>query len=275
MNVLWNKKIEIENLWLPSNFGIFFKQDERVAYFFRRSFWQTEGLFSILDNETEPKMLYSSVQDEMLPLPSNWEIVETLQDPFLLVSEDCGLNLKSNVFSHKIPEQLQIAYRQQHLPSKYYVEEPKHLGEFTIHHKGNWGYICMKEHAKVWEFTGRAYLYTEMMRWKDRLFFGTGGYGGYFYVLDINNGLPLASIKTGGTRSFAHVDNVCYVLKNEKKAKLLCIDLSNGKTMAECELPGVAALDSRIAMIDNHIHVITFNFLRSEPVGFTWSCVKI
>ena len=275
MNVLWNKKIELENLWLPSNFGVFFKRDERVAYYFRRSFGQTDGVFSILDNETEPKMLYSSAQDEMLPLPGNWEIVETLQDPYLLVSEECGLNLKSNVFSHKISEQLQMAYRQQHRPAKYYVDEPKRLGEFTIHHKGNWGYVCMKENAKLWEFTGRAYLYTEMVRWKDRLFFGTGGDGGYFYVLDINNGVPLASIKTGGTGSFVYVDNVCYVLKNEKKAKLLSVDLSDGKIIGECELPGIAALDSRVTMIDDHVHAITFNFSRSKPVGFTWSCVKI
>lgn len=271
MNVLWNKQVEISDLWTPDCFGLFSKEKKKVTFFFKNR----NNLLSISEENTKPQLLYSCSCNETLPLPLKWAVVETPNSAFVLVSDDRGYNLKSNEFSYDVPTQLRMAYNQHLRPAKYYEEAPQHLGELTILHKGNCGYICKRDNSKLWEFTGRAYLYTDMMRWKDRLFFGTGGYGGYFYVLDIHNGLPLVSIKTGGTRCIVQVDNLCYILKNENNAQLLCIDLFDGRTVSQCELPGVATLDSRITMIDNHIHAITFHISRSKLDGFTWSCVKI
>lgn len=271
MKILWNKEVEIKDLWTPECFGLFVKQGKKVTYFFSDS----SNLLSISEGDTKSQLLYSFDRNESFPLPSSWTVIEVQNDAYLLISEDRGFDLKNNEFSYDIPEQIRLAHNQHVRPEKYFVEAPQQLGEFTILHKGNCGYICMREDSKLWEFTGRAYLYTDMMRWEDRLFFGTGGHGGYFYVLDIHSGLPLVSIKTGGTRCFVHVGNLCYVLKNGKKAHLLCIDLSNGRTVSQCDLPGVATIDSRITMIDNLIHVITFNLSRSKSDGFTWSCVKM
>lgn len=271
MNILWNKQVRIKDLWTPDCFGLFSKQEKKVTFFFK----DRSKLLSISEEDTKPQLLYSHCGNEPLPLPYSWAVVETPSAAFLLVSNDRGINLKNNEFSYDIPAQLRTAYAQHKCPEKHYVEDSHHLGEYTIHHKGNCGYICKRENSKLWEFTGRAYLYTDMMRWKDRLFFGTGGNGGFFYVLDMHNGLPLAAIKTGGTRCFVHVDNLCYILKNEKNAQLLCIDLSDGRTVSYCDLPGIATIDSRITMIDNLIHIITFNLSHSKSNGFTWSCVKM
>lgn len=271
MRVLWNKQIEIRDLWAPECFGLFSKLENKVNFFFK----DRSDLLSISEEETKPRLLYSCCGDETLPLPYGWAVVETHNVAFLLLSDDRGINLKTNEFSCDIPRQLRTVYIQHKRPEKYYEEAPQQLGEFTIFHKGNCGYICMREKSKLWEFTGKAYLYTDMVRWKDRLIFGTGGNGGYFYVLDIHNGTLLVAIKTGGTRCFVHVDNLCYILKNEKKAQLLCIDLSDGRTVSQCDLPGLATIDSRITMIDGQIHVITFNNSRLKSKGFTWSCIKI
>jgi hypothetical protein len=242
-----------------------------VTFFFKHG----STLLSISEEDNLPQLLYSCDSNEALPLPSRWVMVEVLDTAFLMISDDKGFDLKNNVFSYDIPVQVRMTYNQQLLPEKHYVEAPQHLGEFTIFHKGNCGYICQRENTKLWEFTGRAYLYTDMMRWKDRLFFGTGGYGGYFYILDICSGVPLVAIKTGGTRCIAHVNNLCYVLRNEKHAQLLCIDLSDGRLVSQCDLPGIATLDSRMTMIGNEIHVITFNISHSKGESFTWSCIEV
>lgn len=270
MDVLWKKQVGIKNVWPPDCFGLFAKQGKKVAFFFKDG----RKLLSISEEDTEPKLLYSFGSNEDYPLPSQWTFIETTNAAFLLVSDDRGINLDNNEFSYDIPIQLQMAYHQHIHPPEYYVEAPQYLSEFTVLHKGNCGYICKRENEKMWEFTGRAYLYTEIVRWKDRLFFGTGGNGGYFYVLDIHTGLPLVSIKTGGTQCFVQVDNLCYILKNEKKAQLLCIDLFDGRIVSQCDLPGTATIDSRITMIDSLIHVITFNLSHSKSDGFAWSCIK-
>ena len=271
MNILWSKYIKTGDVWPPNCFGLFGKIENKVVFFFK----DRSNLLSISEEAIEPQLLYSCDRNEDLPLPSSWAVVETPNNAFLLFSADRGVDLKNNELSLDIPAQIRMAYTQEVHPAEYYVEAPQPLGEFTIFHKGNCGYICKRENVILWEFTGRAYLYTDMMRWKDRLFFGTGGNGGFFYVLDIHSGSPVASIKTGGTRCIVQVDNLCYVLRNEKNAQLLCIDLSDGRIVSQCDLPGIATIDSRVVMIENLIHVITFNFSRSKTDSFTWSCVKV
>ena len=259
------------DVWTPDCFGLFGKCENKVAFFFK----DRNNLLSILEDDNKPLLLYSCSRNESIPLPRIWAIVETPNAAFLLFSDDRGFDLKNNEFSYDIPAPIRMAYSQLVRPAEYYVEAPQQLGEFTIYHKGNCGYICKRENSKLWEFTGRAYLYTNMVRWKDQLLFGTGGNGGYFYVLNIHSGLPLVSIKTGGTQCFVHVDNLCYILRNEKYAQLLCVDLSDGRTVSQCDLPGIATIDSRITMIDNDIHAITFNLSRAKTKGFTWSCIKL
>ena len=268
MKLLWNKKVEMADLWIPECFGQFVKRNKKVSFFFKND----RHLLLLSEEDVKPRILCS---EEDIPLPHNWKVVESRVDTFLLFSEDYGLNLKNFEFSCDISSPMRMMYNQQKRPEKYYEEAPQSLGEYTILHKGNCGYVCMKENLKLWEFTGKAYLYTDMMCWKDRLFFGTGGHGGYFYVLDIRNGLPLTAIKTGGTQCIIHADNLCYVLKNDKKGELLCIDLSDGSVVSRSDLPGTVNIDSRITRIDNLIHVITFDVSRSKAKGFIWSCIEI
>lgn len=271
MDILWNKYVEVLGLWKPDCFGLFIKRNNRVTFFFK----DRSNLLSISEEDSKPQLLYSCGSNENLPLPRCWAIVEKPNVAFVLFSSDQGFDLKYNEFSYDIPAQIQKEYNQEVPTAEYLVNAPQELGEFTIYHKGNCGYICKRENSKMWEFTGRAYLYTKMVRWKNRLYFGTGGNGGFFYVLDIHSGIPVASIKTGGTQCVVQVDNLCYVLKNEKTAQLLCLDLSNGKIVSQCELPGIATIDSRVARIDNRIHVITFVPSHSKNDSFIWSCVNM
>lgn len=270
MQVLWHKQIKTCDPWEPDFFGLFHKERWGVTFFFKGK----NSLLTLSKDDLDPQVLYLCCDGERLSLPQDWTIVETQDASFLLVAKDKGINLKTRQFIEQIPVQIQTAYSQHIRPEKYYEESPQHLGEYTIWHKGNCGYICRKDASKLWEFSGKAYLYTDMMRWEDRIFFGTGGRGGYFYVLDIQDGTTLVSMKTGGTRCFAHDDNLCYVLCNEKNAQLCCIDLASGRMVSQCNLPGIATINSRISMIDDQIHAITFDYTGSRLDGFTWSCIK-
>ena len=268
MKVLWNKSIGVTDLWIPECYGLFCKQEKKVTYFFMHG----SALLAVSEEDSEPRLIHYS---DDLPLPNEWCVVETTTDAYLLVSADSGVNLNSNEFTCDIPSHIQREYSHHFRPEKYYVEAPQCLGEYTVLHKGNWGYVCQKESSKLWEFTGRAYLYTDFVLWKDRLFFGTGGQGGYFYLLDIHSGKPLAAINTGGTRCIVHEDNLCYFLANDKRARFFCVDLNDGKTVSQCDLPGKANLDSRVTKIGDRIHVITFTPPQSKSEGFIWSCIEI
>lgn len=271
MHVVWSKSIRTSNPWEPEYFGVFHKKDNDITFFFK----DKTNLLAISAKDREAKTIYSCRTGERLSLPREWAVVEDSGISFLLISKDKGVDLENNVFSSQIPVQAQLAYNNHIRKEKYYEETPYCFGEYTIIHKGNCGYICKKNGSKIWEFVGKAYLYTDIVRWNDRLIFGTAGNSGHFYVLNIENGEPLICIKTGGTKNFVQIDNLCYVLSNSKNAQLLCIDLSNCKTISQCDLPGIATSNSKLTIEDNHIQTITFEFTKSQLKGAIWSCLEM
>lgn len=271
MHVVWSKAIRTSNPWEPEYFGIFCKQENDITFFFK----DKANLLAISSKNRDARTIYSCPAGERLSLPREWAVAEDSGIFFLLISKDKGIDLENNVFSNQIPVQAQLTYSKLVHQEKYYVEAPYCFGEYTVAHKGNCGYICMKKGAKIWEFVGKAYLYTDIVRWNNRLIFGTAGNSGYFYVLDIENGKPQVCIKTGGTRNFVLIGNLCYVLSNSKNAQLLCIDLSVCRITTQCDLPGIATSNSRLTIEDNHIHAITFEFTKSQLKGAIWSCLEI
>lgn len=271
MHIVWNKYIKTHYMWEAECFGLFYKRENGIAFFYIDGL----NLMAISENDTVADILYSCSATDDLSLPFDWIIVEEAEEAILMTSQNAGYDLKRNVFIHEIPASVKAAYSSQERPEKFLVEAPFHFGEYTISHKGNWGYVCTKNGQKIWEFAGRAYLYTDIVRWNDRLFFGTAGHGGYFYVLDLKTGEPITSIKTGGTRSLAHADDICYVLSNEKTAQLLGVDLSSGKIVSRCVLPGKSSSNSRVAIDGNRIHAITYEYSGASLKQVVWNCIEI
>ena len=271
MHIVWSKCIKSSNLWEPEYFGVFYKLNNEITYFFK----EYDNVFALSEKNNEPRIIYSCFNGVRLSLPRKWTIVENNDNVFLLFSENQGFDLKKNEFSYHIPVQMQSAYNSFVRPEEYYVEAAYDLGEYRIEHKGNCGYVCKAKGIPIWEFRGRAYLYTDMVQWNNRVFFGTAGNGGYFYVLDLESGQNLVSIKTGGTRSFVQLGNLCYILSNEKNAKLLSIDLSSGRTICHCDLPGTATTNSKIAIVDNLIQTITYDIAGKRTKSAIWSCIEL
>ena len=145
MNVLWNKPVEMKDLWMPDCFGLFVKQEEQVTFFFKNR----RELLSISEEDDKPRLLHSFCGNIKFRLPHKWAVVDAPNAAYLLVSDDCGFSLKNNEFSYDIPDEIRLEHSQHVRPEKYLVEDPQQLGEFTILHKGNCGYICKKETLKL------------------------------------------------------------------------------------------------------------------------------
>jgi hypothetical protein len=262
-----------ETLWLPDLAGHFFELDHQCYFAY-----SCRGKVYILHMTTlEPSVVQPSYGRGKEVLPYQWILLQEKDRLYLALNEDVMLVLPEGTQLEYIPETLRTQYRAHKLPSTYFETHPFDLGEYRIEHKGEWGYRCMRENREIWTFQGRAYLYTPIQRWRDRIFLGTAGNGGYFYLLDIHTGIPLASIKTGGTASIAQSGDVCYVAANDQRnnSKLLCVDLWTGKVLEELDIEGEVNECSRLQMLDGQIHAVTFERQKNYIRRAIWNVVDL
>lgn len=272
MNLHFRRLIPSETLWLPDLAGLFFELDRKPCFAYA-----CRGKVYILHMTTlEPVVVSLSFGDHKYVLPHRWGLIKEDGHFYLAVNEDVMLDLHSGKQMERIPETLRTQYHSRKLPVAYYETYPFDLGEYRIEHKGQCGYRCIRDGKEVWTFCGRAYLYTEIYRWRDRIFFGTAGNGGYFYMLDIHTGAALVSIKTGGTASIARLGDVCYVASKvqRNRSKLLCIDLWTGKILEELDLEGEVNECSRLQLLDGQIHVVTFLYDGNHLRRAIWNVVN-
>ena len=271
MVLLWNKRIVRANPWEPDYFGLFTLKQGLVHFYFR----DRHSLCVLVQNSEEVRTILSAQDGSHVPLPSRWALDVHEGIGYLFMDTDKIIDLETECETTALFEDTKERYRKLVKPSEYYVYTPFQLGEYRIEHKGECGYLCRKNGQKKWTFNGRAYLYTDILRWKDRIFFGTAGNGGYFYVLGIDDGTVIAAIKTGGTTCIVQDDHLCYVLSNDPQAKLICVDLRDGKIIQEVKLPGKATSDSRLQLLDGKLHGITFVYKKCILDTIVWSCVEI
>lgn len=265
MKLLWSKPIPMDNPWEPACAGVFCRFADTVHFLYKDG-----KAVAVLaeDSETARKI---PAGDHTIPLPGQW----ILSDNIVFLNEELLFDIFGRTFADLSGTTLAAEYTKLRKPEKYYVEASFSHDGYEISHKGDFGYQCTKDGETIWEFRGQGYLYTDICFRENRVFFGTAGQGGYFYVLDLETGEPLTKIKTGGTASFAVKDGCCYVLTNEKTAKLLCVDLKDGRYRDELELPGRASVYSRLFLAESRIHIITFSVRRRILQHSYWNCSTI
>lgn len=265
--------IESANPWPPEYHGFFCKIKGSIGFIFAER--QTVKL--LFKGSSSPDTIYCPSEGKKLHLPEKWVLVENEKGQFLFLDSTVAIDMQSMRVMQEFPNSIIEEYNKQLKPNGYYESQIFQFEEYTVAHKGPWGYICTKNGQKVWSFSGHAYLYTDIMCWKKHLYFGTAGYGGYFYVLDLESGAVLTKIKTGGTAEIVRVDNLCYILSNANNSKLLCIDLCDGTLKDELVLPGKASEHSALRMIENHLHTITFvsDKRNGSLKHAVWNCVSV
>lgn len=271
MRLLWSKPIHEENPWEPEYAGVFCKIHDRVHFCYQ----SRKGPRILSEDWDLSKPLCPDSAGVHFPLPHRWILVEGEVPPHLFFSDNQVLNLTEM----RLYDQPDRAILEQHhalwKSGKHYVEDSFQYDAYQISHKGNFGYQCTRNGIPVWTFKGQGYLYTDIFRGNDRLYFGTAGQGGYFYILNLETGEPLTKIKTGGTASIVRSGECCYILHNEKGAKLLCIDLTDGSIKNEVALPGKSCTDSILKEIDGRIHGITFEIKNGFMQHAYWNCIEL
>ena len=241
MKLIDSVKIQHENPWEPDLDGLFLNRNGGVKFCFK------EGWSVVVQSEDGAKEVwYTAPKGERLELPYDWTGAAKGVAPMLRTWW---------------PSDTEI----------YYFED------YTISHTSQWSYVCKKAGEAVWKFKGYAWRYTTIEQFGGNIYFGTAGQGGYFYLLNLHTGEPLLKLKTGGTvYIYARRDNRLYLLQQDKKAYLVCVDLNDGTILERLELPGKANQHSAVKLIGNTVHAVTFTYQKTGPVKEAlWNRVEI
>lgn len=153
------------------------------------------------------------------------------------------------------------------------------FGNYTISHHGEWGYKCKKHDKTLWKKSLRGYLYTDMVLNQNNIVFGTAGYGGHFYSLNIETGEIVFDFNTKGTSKFFDVNNSYYFCStNNRKTQILRIDY-NGNILDNIEIDG-AYFDYECVfdVCDNLLCVMTLKIMKkgnNESYYPIFSCIQL
>lgn len=269
MKLLRSKPVPMDAPWEPAYAGVFCKSTDKTHFLYKEG----KGIGVLADDANAAQNLVAG--EWPIPLPRNWVLSQTMNRTILFLNEDLMMEIPEFRIREVEENSLKEVFRALRKPEKYYEEASFTFGEYCISHKGNFGYRCTLDGKILWDFQGQGYLYTDICALKNRVFFGTAGQGGYFYMLDLQTGEALAKIKTGGTASFVTAGNCCYVLSNDKTARLLCVSLTDGSTLREIVLPGKSNVYSRLDLMDGKIHAITFLYKNRVLQQAVWNCIAL
>ena len=253
-------KNKLPNLWEPHLSGVFAYYRDAVHFHYLHN----NSVYALNCVHGTIQQIATNIVGE-IALP-RWWILSSGQDPLLLM---CGKELCIDLLQRKptqvIPTVLkeEFLYKYQNyelLPEKRIDIEPYTFGEYSLSAKGAWGYLCKKNGKEVWHFKGRASLATDIHFRNDSLYWGTSGAGGYFYILDLENGEAKLSLQTGGTHTFCQRGDLCYIGRRIKnKSSIACVSLAEAKVVEEFPLDGVFTEDSAIYLHHSTLYVVTFS----------------
>lgn len=278
MELLWSKDLIGENPWPPEYRGMFFQKGSQTLFYFMDC---CRLIRMTCTEHGKPEVLCVS---KALPLSSDWEVISQEEASYLMCGEKICLHMQENRILPTVPDGFVEQYRKQqgnpyHLvdDSLQFVEQhrkqqgnPYHLvddsfqfGEYRISHKGQWGYSCHKNEVHLWDFSGRAYLYTDIFRYENHLYFGTAGQGGYFYILNLEDGKPILALKTGGTVTFVRRDSHVFLTVGGKQSQLVEVDLRSGQICNAVDLPEKVSHDSPLTVYGDKAYTVSFKFYRN------------
>ena len=240
MRLIESVRIQHENPWEPDLDGLFLNRNGSIKFCFK------EGSSVVAQSEDCVKEIwYTAPEGERLELPYNWTGA-----------------------AKGIPPMLRTWW-----PSD---TEIYHFEDYSISHTSQWSYVCKKAGEAVWKFKGYAWRYTTIEQYGDNIYFGTAGQGGYFYLLSLNTGEPLLKLNTGGTVNlYARRENRLYLLQQDKKAYLVCVDLEDGNILGRLELPGKVCQHSAIRLVGGAVHCVTFTYRGGPVKEALWNRVEI
>ncbi len=236
MKILWKTELDIEKT-SPSYFrGALIKEDLMLKYYFFTSIMEIS------------------------------EISLDVENGNLMYLQNNGADaIKENERQHSTRKH-----------PKHYCDDDFIFDNYKISHQGEWGLVCSKNQETIWKKSLKGYLYTDIIKNNNRIVFGTSGYGGHFYSINIDSGKIVFDFNTKGTSSFFCANDSYYFCSKEKKTtKLLRIDF-DGNILEMIELSGVYHdYECPITMKDNLLFVVTLIEKKGESFTPIINCIAV
>lgn len=241
---LANKKI-----WSSLLKGRFFNKEDEVFFLFRNDYKEL-ALYELENGIIKSKNYYFIGN---LPLsPLKWSIYN---DTMVVIGDNTYVDLAQKTMVENAEIDIKINRKYDYYFDDYYVfynEKSK--------------YTCKKNNKKIWDFKSQGYLYTDIIKYKDKLLFGTDGWGGHFYIVNLENGIVEYDLDTGGTNEFI-VNNECAYILDRKKNTIIVISLYNYKIVDETMLPERTVFESSLGINADILYVTTYKENKNTNIG--------
>ena len=252
--------------------GIFCESKNDLLFFFTRSQPNYGKVNYIRINKNGAASVERISVPSKIGIPNSWVLENKTRE--YLIFEKCCLNLSTLSFCNNIPQSFSNQYKYRtHDWGMHLIEDDFVFGEYVISHRGEWGYECKKNGIPIWSFKGQGYLYTDIVRHGDTIFWGTAGQGGHFYMLHLASGSVLCDINTHGTTQFIKNDSIVYLLVSGKRGQVAAISLDTGRIVDSTDLPARVSSSSRIHLWNDKLYVIAFRKTKDKSEGATLFCV--
>ena len=157
----------------------------------------------------------------------------------------------------------------------HYSTDDFSFGEYVVSHKGEWGYQCHKNGQLLWTKSLKGYLYTDIELIGENIVFGTSGYGGHFYSLNLNGGSIVFDFNTKGTSQY-YFDGFFYIcVRNSECTNLLKIT-TTGEIIEDIRLNGLYYdCECPFCKCGNRLYVVTLNEIKKDIFKPIINCISI
>ena len=159
-------------------------------------------------------------------------------------------------------------------PSHYSIDSFT-FGDYIVSHKGEWGYQCHKNGKLIWTKSLRGYLYTDIELIDKNIVFGTAGYGGHFYSLNLKSGEIVFDFNTKGTSQY-YYDEFFYICVRYPRCTDLLKVTTTGEVVESIRLKGLYSdYWCPFAKCGDRLYVVTLNEIKKDLFKPIISCISI
>ncbi len=182
-----------------------------------------------------------------------------------------GDYISSKIFS---PNDIRFKSSKRKNPTHYTIDSFS-FGEYIVSHIGEWGYQCHKNGQLLWTKSLRGYLYTDIELIGENIVFGTSGFGGHFYSLNLNSGVIVFDINTKGTSQF-YFDGFFYVCNRNSKCTDLIKITTTGEIIENIRLDGLYYdYECPFNKCGDILYVVTLKEIKKDIFKPIINCISI
>lgn len=157
-------------------------------------------------------------------------------------------------YKDDIVHKLKDARRSTNL-SILYEEKALCIGSKIIRSKNSYFVECIENRSQIWQIRHRGFLFTDFIERNGCVIFGTDGWGGGLYSIELNTGNVLCDLNTGGTTFYDwHNGDIVLFAKN----KLLKINPFTSRIIDEHPISKKFPYHTVIKVIDDYVYGVVF-----------------